>query len=58
MSRCSSHNDASEARLVRYHYSGGLHVKLKIAYDAMQFRLRVRDNGHGIVPEVLQQVDA
>ena len=36
-------------------HESALPVRLEIAYHAKQFRLRVRDDGRGIVPEVLQQ---
>jgi len=42
-----------EALLNALAHSGALHVELEIAYDASQFRLRIRDDGRGIDPEVL-----
>ena len=42
-----------EALLNALAHSGALHVELEIAYDARQFRLRIRDDGRGIDPEVL-----
>ena len=34
-------------------HSEGQHVEAEIAYDARQFRLRVRDDGRGIEPKIL-----
>jgi len=42
-----------EALLNALAHSEALHVELEIAYDASQFRLRIRDDGRGIDPEVL-----
>lgn len=36
-------------------HSGGLHIEAEIAYDARQFRLRIRDNGCGIDPAILEK---
>ena len=36
-------------------HSGGLHVEVEIAYDPKQFRLRVRDDGHGIDSSIREQ---
>ena len=36
-------------------HSGGLRVELEIAYDPGQFRLRVRDDGRGIDPQILEK---
>jgi signal transduction histidine kinase len=44
-----------EALINALHHSGGLHVEVEIAYHPEQFCLRVRDNGRGIDPAVLQQ---
>ena len=44
-----------EALLNALAHSGALHVELEIAYDASQFRLRIRDDGRGIDPEILGQ---
>jgi len=44
-----------EALLNALAHSGALHVELEIAYDARQFRLRIRDDGRGIDPEVLDR---
>ena len=44
-----------EALINALRHSGGLHVEVEIAYHPKQFCLRVRDNGRGIDPEVLQQ---
>jgi signal transduction histidine kinase/ligand-binding sensor domain-containing protein len=42
-----------EALLNALNHSQALHVELEIAYDARQFRLRIRDDGRGIDREVL-----
>jgi signal transduction histidine kinase/ligand-binding sensor domain-containing protein len=44
-----------EALINALRHSGGLHVEVEIAYHPKQFCLRVRDDGRGIDPEVLQQ---
>jgi signal transduction histidine kinase len=36
-------------------HSEGLHIEVEITYDSRQFRLRVRDDGRGIDPEVLEK---
>ena len=36
-------------------HSGGLHVETEITYDARQFRLRIRDDGRGIDPAILEK---
>ena len=36
-------------------HSGAETIEVEISYDARQFRLRVRDNGRGIDPEILQK---
>lgn len=36
-------------------HSEGLHVEVEITYDPRQFRLRVRDDGRGIEPEILKE---
>jgi signal transduction histidine kinase len=43
-----------EALLNALAHSGGLHVELEIAYDSRRFRLRVRDDGRGIDPDILK----
>ena len=35
-------------------HSEGQHVEAEIAYDSRQFRLRVRDDGRGIEPKILE----
>ena len=35
-------------------HSKGSHVEVEITYDPRQFRLRVRDNGHGLDPKILE----
>ena len=36
-------------------HSEGQHVEVEITYDGKQFRLRVRDDGRGIEPEILER---
>ncbi|HEU0253007.1 MAG TPA: two-component regulator propeller domain-containing protein, partial [Pyrinomonadaceae bacterium] len=43
-----------EAIINALSHSEGQHVEAEIAYDSRQFRLRVRDDGRGIEPKVLE----
>ena len=43
-----------EAIINALSHSDGQHVEAEIAYDSRQFRLRVRDDGRGIDPEILE----
>jgi ligand-binding sensor domain-containing protein len=43
-----------EAIINALSHSEGQHVEAEIAYDARQFRLRVRDDGRGIEPVILE----
>jgi ligand-binding sensor domain-containing protein/signal transduction histidine kinase len=43
-----------EAIINALSHSDGLHVEAEIAYDSRQFRLRVRDDGRGIDPKILE----
>jgi signal transduction histidine kinase/ligand-binding sensor domain-containing protein len=43
-----------EALINALSHSGGLHVEIEIMYDPRQFRLRVRDDGRGVDPQILQ----
>ena len=43
-----------EAILNALSHSEGQHIEAEIAYDSRQFRLRVRDDGRGIEPEILE----
>jgi ligand-binding sensor domain-containing protein/signal transduction histidine kinase len=43
-----------EAIINALSHSEGQHVEAEIAYDARQFRLRVRDDGRGIEPRILE----
>jgi signal transduction histidine kinase len=36
-------------------HSDGQHVEIEITYDSRQFRLRVRDDGRGIDPKILEE---
>ena len=42
-----------EALLNAFAHSGGAHVEMEIAYDPRQFRMRIRDDGRGIDPDIL-----
>jgi len=46
---------AREALINALAHSGGLNVEVEIVYGPRQFCLRVRDDGRGIDPEVLEQ---
>jgi signal transduction histidine kinase/ligand-binding sensor domain-containing protein len=43
-----------EALINAFNHSKGSHVEIEITYDPRQFRMRVRDDGHGISPEILK----
>ena len=43
-----------EAIINALSHSEGQHVEAEIAYDSRQFRLRVRDDGRGIEPRILE----
>lgn len=43
-----------EAIINALSHSEGQHVEAEIAYDSRQFRLRVRDDGRGIDPKILE----
>jgi signal transduction histidine kinase len=43
-----------EALINAFRHSAGLRIEVEIAYDPRQFRLRVRDDGHGFDPRVLE----
>ncbi len=36
-------------------HSDGLHIEVEIAYGSRQFRLRIRDDGRGFDPKILEQ---
>jgi signal transduction histidine kinase/ligand-binding sensor domain-containing protein len=44
-----------EALINALSHSEGLHIEVEINYDAREFGLRVRDDGRGIDPEVLEK---
>ena len=44
---------ASEAIRNAFHHSGAARIELDIRYGERQFRVRIRDNGRGIDPKVL-----
>jgi PAS domain S-box-containing protein len=43
-----------EALVNAFAHSGGLRIEVEIAYDPRQFRLRIRDDGRGIDPRILE----
>jgi signal transduction histidine kinase len=43
-----------EALINALRHSNGSHVEVEITYDPKLFRLRVRDNGHGVDPNILE----
>jgi hypothetical protein len=49
-----SYSIAREALINALAHSGGLHVEVEIMYDPRQFRLRVRDDGRGVDPRILE----
>src|SRR5262249_23918858 len=44
-----------EAILNAFTHSGGSQVEVEVTFDRRQFRVRIRDDGRGIDPQVLQQ---
>jgi signal transduction histidine kinase len=44
-----------EALINALSHSGAVHIEVEIAYDPRQFRLRVRDDGRGIDPGILEK---
>jgi signal transduction histidine kinase len=44
-----------EAILNAFTHSGGSQVEVEITYDREQFRVRIRDDGRGIDPQILKQ---
>ena len=55
MVREESYSIGREALTNALTHSGGLHVETEITYDARQFRLRIRDDGCGIDPAILEK---
>ena len=55
MVREESYSIGREAVINALKHSKGLNVEVKITYDPRQFHLRVRDDGHGIDPEILEK---
>ena len=43
-----------EALINAFRHSAGLRIEVEIAYDPRQFRLRVRDDGHGFDPRIFE----
>ena len=50
-----SYSIGREALINALAHSGGLHVEVEIMYDPRQFRLRVRDDGRGVDPGILEK---
>ena len=50
-----SYSVGREALLNALSHSEGQHVEVEITYDPKQFRLRIRDDGRGIEPEILEK---
>jgi len=50
-----SYSIGREALINALRHSGGLRVEVEIAYDPRHFRLRVRDDGSGIDPGLLEK---
>ena len=48
---------AAEALRNAVHHSQGTQIEVELRYDSRQFRLRVRDDGHGTDPDLLAQAD-
>jgi signal transduction histidine kinase/ligand-binding sensor domain-containing protein len=42
-----------EAIVNAFNHSGGRHIEVEITYGSKEFRLRVRDDGHGIDPSLV-----
>jgi ligand-binding sensor domain-containing protein/signal transduction histidine kinase len=55
MVREESYSIGREAIVNALTHSNGRHVEVEITYDPRQFRLRVRDDGQGIDPEILEK---
>ena len=50
-----SYSIGREALINALAHSGGLHVEVEIMYDPRKFRLRVRDDGRGVDPGILEK---
>ena len=50
-----SYSIGREALVNALTHSAGLHIEVEIIYDPRQFRLRVRDDGHGIDSRILEE---
>jgi ligand-binding sensor domain-containing protein/signal transduction histidine kinase len=50
-----SYSIGREALINALAHSGGLHVEVEIMYDPRQFRLRIRDDGRGVDPRILEK---
>ncbi len=48
---------AAEALRNAVHHSAGTQIEVELRYDAREFRLRVRDDGRGMDPNILAQGD-
>jgi ligand-binding sensor domain-containing protein/signal transduction histidine kinase len=49
-----SYSIGREALINALAHSGGLHVEVEIMYDPREFRLRIRDDGRGVDPRILE----
>lgn len=49
-----SYSIGREALINAFTHSDGQHVEVEITYDSRQFRVRVRDDGRGIDPEIVE----
>jgi Signal transduction histidine kinase len=50
-----SYSIGREALINALTHSHGRHIEVEISYEPRQFRLRVRDDGHGIDPRILEE---
>jgi len=55
MIREESYSVGREAIINALNHSGGRNVEVEIIYDSSAFRLRIRDDGRGIAPGVLEK---
>src|ERR1700741_4294841 len=53
--RDESYSIGREALINAFAHSGGRNVEVEITYDPRQFRLRVRDDGRGIDPGIVEE---
>jgi signal transduction histidine kinase len=53
--REEAHSIGREALVNAFTHANARHVEVEITYDPRQFRLRVRDDGRGIEPAILEE---